>query len=74
MSIHELRPGDKPNLDTIIRAAKAGDLCVMRLDTKDGKQVSVICALPRSGPNAGCISPLAKLFDDNPYEELEPPL
>jgi len=65
--------GYKANLDTIIRAAKNGDLCLMECtDKATGKGVIALCAAGRDG-NEIVMAPLAKLFDANPYDELNPP-
>lgn len=65
--------GHRANLETIIRAAKNGDLCVMECtDKATGKPVIALCAAGRNGKEI-VMSPLAKMFDGNPYEELDPP-
>jgi hypothetical protein len=61
------------NFETLIRAAKNGDLAL--LDTQDketGKRVIAVVAVGRNGEQYE-MSPLAKMFDGDPYEELNPP-
>jgi hypothetical protein len=66
--------GHKTNLDTLCRAAKRGDICVMECADRNTRQpVWAICAVNR-GPGGSCeMIPIAKLFDGNPYDELDPP-
>ena len=65
--------GHKTNLETIIRAAKNGDLCLMECtDTKTGDTVITLCAAQRDGGEV-VVTPLAKMFTGNPFEELDPP-
>lgn len=64
--------GHKKNLETIIRAAKNGDLCLMECTTQDGTPVCVLCAhYEEKGEHV--MTPLAQLFDSDPYEDLTPP-
>lgn len=65
--------GYKTNFETIQRAAKNNDLALMECQDKStGKPVMVICAVHFDGEEYN-FSPLAKMFDGNPYEELIPP-
>ncbi len=68
-------PGHKPNFETLVQAAKDGRLAL--LDTKltaTGESVAVICAV-NTHPNEEIeMIPLATLFNDNPYDLLEPPM
>lgn len=66
--------GYKPNFETLKRAALAGDLALMECqDAKTGKKVATIVAVNRTPDGQFEMAPLAKLFDGNPYEELNPP-
>ncbi len=61
------------NFDTLIESARAGE--VLLLDCQDkatGKPVRVICAVNKVGDTYDLV-PLAKLFDGNPYSEVNPP-
>ena len=64
--------GHENNLQTIIKAAKNDDLILIHVRQKSGNYVTVLAATNRVGNNIDIV-PLAKLFDGNPYEELEPP-
>lgn len=65
--------GYRANLNTIIAAAKNGDLCIMECtDKATGKTVITLCAAERKDGQVQ-MTPLAKMFDGNPYEELDPP-
>ncbi len=65
--------GYKANFNTLQRAAEAGDIALMECtDTATGKPVMVICATQKRGEEIAFV-PLAKLFDGNPYDELDPP-
>jgi hypothetical protein len=68
-----ISPGQKQNLETIIRAAKNGDLCLMQCtDAKSGQKVDVLAAYYMDKGEYVMV-PMAKLFEGNPYEELLPP-
>ncbi len=65
--------GYKANFRTIKLAASRGDLALIECaDKQSGKTVIALAAISREGDDY-VITPLAKMFDDNPYEELEPP-
>jgi hypothetical protein len=65
--------GYKANFDTLLRAAKAGDLALMECtDKATGKTVIAVCAVGRD-KGEYVFSPVAKLFDGDPYSELNPP-
>lgn len=69
-----IRPGYKTNLQTLQRAAKAGDLGLMECtDAKTGQVVIVVVARRRDPEGLINMVPLAKMFDGNPYEEVIPP-
>lgn len=66
--------GYKPNFETLKRAAQAGDLALMHCKNKEtGKDVAVVVAVHEASGEY-VMTPLAKLFDGNPYEELLSPL
>lgn len=61
------------NLNTLVRAASNGDLALVEcFDATTKKPVITICAMNRVNGEF-TMSPLAKMFDGNPYEELIPP-
>jgi hypothetical protein len=67
--------GYRTNFETLLLAASNGDLALVECtDAATGKMVVAICAINHDpdGETFG-IAPLAKLFDGNPYEELNPP-
>lgn len=66
--------GYRSNLNTIIHAAKLDDLCLMECtDKATGKTVIALCASYRENGDT-VVVPLAKMFDGNPYDELNPPV
>lgn len=68
-----LRKGDKKNFETLQRAFKNGDVCLMECtDAKTGDYRAVICAAYREGDEIVTV-PFAQLFDGNPYEMVNPP-
>ena len=68
-----IQPGYKMNLETLISAAKNGDLALMECrDKQTDKPVITICAVQKDSEVFEFI-PLAKMFDGNPYDELNPP-
>lgn len=63
----------KTNLETLRSAFKNDDVALIECkDVNTGKPVITICAMSKSNGEY-IISPLAKMFDSNPYEELIPP-
>jgi hypothetical protein len=68
-----IKKGYKANFYMLLKAAKANDLALLECQDKaTGKIVNVICALNRMNDGIE-FAPLAKLFDGNPYDELNPP-
>ena len=61
------------NLGTLIQAAKDDNLCLLECTDKAGNTVIAVCAINFIG-GAYEMVPLAKMFDGNPYEELQPPM
>lgn len=67
--------GHRANFGTLQRAGRNGDLALMECQSREGgRKVYVICAA-RWDSRADEIqfTPLAKMFDGNPYEEVIPP-
>jgi hypothetical protein len=74
MSIAE---GYKTNFETLKLAMKYEDVCLMECtDVATKKPAIVICAVNRPHDDKGefVMVPIAKMFDGNPYDELEPPV
>lgn len=66
--------GYRANFETLERAFKHGDVALMECtDAVTGKPVIAICAVNTVNGEYE-FSPLAKMFDWNPYEELNPPI
>lgn len=71
MAISEVH---KKNFETLERATKNGDIALMECtDKKTGSSVNVICAVYQNEGEYVFV-PLAKLFNNNPYDELNPPV
>lgn len=67
--------GYKKNLETLVEASDNEALCLMECTDKiTGKTVIVICATYVDEDNQYNSVPLAKMFDGNPYDELNPPM
>lgn len=63
----------RQNFETLRRAADSGHLALLECQDKaTGKVVNVVVALNRHSGEFQFV-PLAKLFDGNPYDELNPP-
>lgn len=61
------------NLDTIIAAAKDGDLALVECQLKStGEVVAVLTAISFDGKEY-TMSPFAVMLNGNPYEMLNPP-
>ncbi len=66
--------GHKANFETLKKAFKNDDVILMECtDAVTGKPVIAICAVNTVNGEYE-FSPLAKMFDGNPYEELNPPI
>ena len=69
-----LLPGHRANFDTLLLAAKSGDLALLDCRQRaTGTQLPVLCAANRYGDGSVTFVPLAMLFNDNPYEVIDPP-
>lgn len=67
-------PGYATNFTTLAKAFAAKDVALVECTCKQtGKPVIVIAAINRHKDKSITITPLAKMFDNNPYEELIPP-
>lgn len=71
--------GQRKNFDTLMRACKDGNVALMECtNAETGNPVFVICASntiwdeEKNEPSYEFI-PVAKMFDGNPYEEVDPP-
>jgi hypothetical protein len=62
------------NFDTLKLASDNGDLVLLDCqDKKTGEKKAVVCAVYKDDAGEFNFVPLAKMFDGNPYEELNPP-
>ena len=65
--------GYKENFQTLNRAFEAGHVCLMECTDKVTQNtVMVICAMQMVDGEYEFV-PFAKMFDGNPYDELDPP-
>lgn len=63
----------RANFQQLVRAAKNDALALVECTSaKTGKKVNVVCAVSRSGEEYQ-ITPFAKMFSGNPYNEVIPP-
>lgn len=63
----------KDNFETLRRACMNKDLALLECQDKKTKEiVIVVCAIGQDGEES-VITPLARMFDGNPYEEINPP-
>lgn len=70
----QLRKGDKANFETLLRAAKNQDLClVSSLRVADGADVALVCASGMNEDGKVVLSPLAVMVEGNPYELFQDP-
>lgn len=61
------------NFKVMMAAAKNGDLALMECtDKATGKPVIAICAVNHVDGTFEFV-PIARMFDGNPYDEMEPP-
>ena len=64
----------KKNFQTVGRAAREQCLTLMECtDKATGKPVYVLCAVNADPDGLYSMIPLAKMFDGNPYDEVDPP-
>lgn len=63
----------KTNFETLNRAARNGDLTLVECtDKKTGEPVIALCAVYLYEGEYNIV-PFARMFDGNPYDELNPP-
>ena len=63
--------GHKTNLSTILQAARDGNLGLIECqDAETGEPVVVLAAFSRQDDGEVVVTPMARLFDGNPYEQL----
>jgi hypothetical protein len=69
-----LSSGYKANFDTLQQAFRNGDVALMECQlVATGEPVAVVCAANRQEDGSVEFAPFAMLFNDNPYELLNPP-
>lgn len=69
-----LRRGDKANFRTLLKAAKADDVCLLSTIRKEDRaKVALVCAVNRDPSFGGEFVPLAVMIEGNPYDLFEPP-
>ena len=67
--------GYKANFETLKRAADDGALCIVECkDKESGKTVIAVCAAWMDTDEQVHLVPVAKMFDGDPYAELEDPI
>lgn len=65
--------GYKHNFNELIRAVSNGDAALLETTEKaTGKPAIVLVAVVFDGKEYE-LTPMARMFDSNPYEELDPP-
>lgn len=67
-----LKPGDRANFETLKKVFANGDAALMECTNTQGEYVAVICAVHQENGEF-VMSPFAKLFEGNPYDEVIPP-
>lgn len=69
-----IAPGYRTNFQTLKSAFENGDVALIECtDKATRKPVVAICSLHTTPERMVEITPFAKMFDGNPYEELLPP-
>jgi len=65
--------GHKNNFETLQRAIKSGQVCLMDcVEKATSEHVAVICAINMVNGEYQMV-PMARFFNGNPYKELIPP-
>jgi hypothetical protein len=68
-----IEEGYRGNFESLRRAFANGDVCLAECTDKvTGKTVIVICAVQKVDEEIELV-PFAKMFDGDPYEEVDPP-
>ena len=66
--------GYAPNLNTLVRAAKHEHTALMEVfDTETNRRAVIVIAYAHDSEQQIQITPLALMFDGNPYERIAPP-
>jgi hypothetical protein len=65
--------GHSMNLETLTQAFQDGAVCLVECTDKITKQSVVVLCAVQMVSNEYEMVPFAKMFDGNPYEELDPP-
>lgn len=69
-----LGAGDVANFKTLQRAMLNRDCALVECtDAVTGNPVAVLCAMSADPHGNVTMTPLARLFDGNPYEQVRPP-
>lgn len=64
----------KVNFETLKRAFQQGEATLLECyDTQENMPVVVICAPVRAQDETIWLVPIARFFNDNPYEHIVPP-
>jgi hypothetical protein len=64
----------RDNFETMRKACFNGDLSLMECEDSNGNPVFVICMNNRYENGDVEFVPVAKMFDNDPYEEVFPPM
>lgn len=65
--------GYKHNFNTLLRAVSNGDAALLETTEKaTGKPAIIVVAVAFDGKEYQ-LTPMARMFDGNPYDELDPP-
>jgi hypothetical protein len=64
----------KANFAEMTRAVMSGDVALVECtDTETGKPCAIICTVNVFEDRSVEIVPMARMFDGNPYEQINPP-
>ena len=70
-----LKEGYKVNFQTLIDAAKAGDLCLLEcIEIATGELRAVLCAVNRDANGNVEMVPFGHLCPGNPFDTYQPPV
>ncbi len=69
-----LRTGDSKNFDTLLEAAADGNLALLECTDNDGNYVAAIVMMNHHPDGDVEMVPVARMFDGNPYEQVNPPI
>lgn len=74
MEAPPLAPGHVNNFNLLLDAARNKDLALIQCtDAVTGASVATVCCVNHFDDGSVEFAPIAKLFNNNPYEELKPP-